>query len=140
MASSCCNEIVVTQAVTSVVVVAGGEQGPPGAGLPTGGTVGDFLRKTTTGTNWDSGAELTKISFETYSKNLKSVNYSFNFSTTGDLESIVYANGVTKTFQRDTAGVITSIVLTGTIPAEVTHTTKTFNYNSSGTLTAIAYS
>jgi hypothetical protein len=77
--------------------------------------------------------------FETVSKNLKSWNAAFNY-TTGLLTSIVYTSGaqtITKTFNR-TAGALTSIVLSGDTPSGI-DLTKTLNYTTS-VLTSISYS
>jgi hypothetical protein len=113
MTDSCCSNIVVVNETTSVIV-AGGEQGPPGVSAP--------------------------ITFETYSKNLKAIDYSFIFDSSGNLDHINYSNGVVKTFTRNIAGAITSITLSGVVPPEVSHTTKNFTYDSAGVLVSISYS
>lgn len=77
--------------------------------------------------------------FETVSKNLKSWDYTLNY-TSGDLTSIVYTDGVdtiTKTLNY-TSGDLTSIVLSGDTPSGI-DLTKTLSYTS-GDLTGIAYS
>jgi len=77
--------------------------------------------------------------FESVSKNIKSWDYTFNY-TTGVLTSIVYTDGVstiTKTFNY-TTGLITSIVLSGDTPAGI-QLTKTLNYTGAN-LSGVAYS
>jgi hypothetical protein len=89
-------------------------------------------------------SQLAKIDaeyFETVSKNLKSFPYDLNY--TGDkLTSIVYDLGggddITKTLNYS-AELLTTIVLTGTLPSGIGSTTKTLTY-SSGKLTTITYS
>jgi hypothetical protein len=64
-------------------------------------------------------------SFETVSKNLKSIDATYNY--TGDnLTSIVYNNGITKTLNY-TGDNLTSVVLSGATPSGI-DLTKTFNY------------
>lgn len=77
--------------------------------------------------------------FETVSKNLKTWNYSLNY-TSGNLSSMVYTNGIdtiTKTFNY-TGPNLTSIVLSGDTPNAI-FLTKTFTYSGSNII-AIAYS
>tara|TARA_R110001606_G_scaffold56301_1_gene136488 strand:+ start:1879 stop:2820 length:942 start_codon:yes stop_codon:yes gene_type:complete len=77
--------------------------------------------------------------FETVSSNLKSWNYSLNY-TLGELTSIIYTDGVdtiTKTLYY-TTGDLTSIELTGDTPAGI-NLVKTLTYTT-GNLTGIAYS
>jgi hypothetical protein len=138
MAECCVLEIIDSPAPVQVIVSC--EQGPAGPGIPSGGLVGDFLRKTANGYDWVTPEELIDISFETYSKNLKAVDYSFVFDSSGNLDHIDYSNEITKTFIRNAAGAITSITLSGVIPPEVTHTTKNFAYDSAGVLVSISYS
>jgi len=76
-------------------------------------------------------------SFETVSKNLKSSNATFTYDGSGNLITITYANGIVKTLNY-TAGILTSIVLSGSIPSGIL-TTKTLTYDGSGNLTNTAY-
>ena len=81
----------------------------------------------------------TPDSFETLSKNLKAWNAMLLYSS-GVLISITYTMGaatILKTFNYS-AGILTSIVLSGDVPSGVS-LTKTFAY-SSGNLTTIIYS
>lgn len=75
-------------------------------------------------------------SFETVSANLPSSDSTLNYNGSGDITSIVYSNGVTKTFNY-TGTDITSIVLSGSTPSGIS-LTKTLTY-SSGDVTGIAY-
>jgi hypothetical protein len=80
-----------------------------------------------------------KNTFELVSKNIKSWDYSFNY-TLGSLTSIVYTDGVstiTKTLNY-TTGTLTSLVLSGDTPSGIS-LTKTLSYTS-GVLTGVAYS
>lgn len=91
-----------------------------------------------TGTQGPQG-ESYQESYETVSKNLKSWNASFNYSS-GNLVSIVYTSGadtITKTFNY-TGSNLTSIVLSGDTPSGI-NLTKNFNYTGSD-LTSITYS
>jgi hypothetical protein len=96
------------------------------------GYKGDKGDKGDTGDSWQQ-------SFETVSKNL--INYPSALNYTGaDLTSIDYTTGggtITKTFGY-TAGVLTSITLSGDTPAGIA-TTKTLGYTA-GVLTSINYS
>lgn len=77
--------------------------------------------------------------FETVSKNLKTWDYTLNY-TSGDLTSIVYTNGidtVTKTLNY-TSGDLTSIVLSGDTLGGI-DLTKNLTYTGDQ-LTAVAYS
>lgn len=76
-------------------------------------------------------------SFETVSSNLSAYNSTLNYNGSGDVTSIVYSNGVTKTFNY-TGTDITSIVLSGSTPSGIT-LTKTLTYTD-GDVTGIAYS
>lgn len=73
--------------------------------------------------------------YETVSKNLKSVSFTLAY-TDGKLTTVTYANGVIKTLNY-TSGKLSSVVLSGTTPAGIT-LTKTLGYTS-GTLTSITY-
>jgi hypothetical protein len=74
--------------------------------------------------------------FETVSKNLSAFEYTLNY--TGDeLTSIVYANGVTKTFTYGPDG-LASIILSGATPGGI-DLVKTFTYNV-GKLAGVSYS
>lgn len=77
-----------------------------------------------------------ETTFETVSANLPSSNATLNYNVGGDITSIVYSNGVTKTFNY-TGTDITSIVLSGSTPSGIS-LTKTLTY-SSGDVTGIAY-
>jgi len=74
--------------------------------------------------------------FETVSKNLKSVWYTLNY-TSWELTSIVYSNGITKTLNY-TSSKLTSIVLSWTTPSWI-DLTKTLTYTWD-TLSSISYS
>lgn len=75
--------------------------------------------------------------FETVSANLKAYDYTINYDGNGDVTSIVYSNGVTKTLNY-TSGDVTSIVLSGSTPSGIS-LTKTLTYTS-GNVTGITYS
>lgn len=76
-------------------------------------------------------------SFETVSSNLSAYSNTLNYNGSGDITSIVYSNGVTKTFNY-TGADITSIVLSGSTPSGIS-LTKTLSYTS-GDVTGITYS
>lgn len=76
-------------------------------------------------------------SFETVSSNLSSYANTLNYDGNGDITSIEYSNGVTKTFNY-TDGDITSIVLSGSTPSGIA-LTKTLTYTD-GDVTGITYS
>lgn len=76
-------------------------------------------------------------SFETVSNNLPASNATLNYNGSGDITSIVYSNGITKTFNY-TGEDITSIVLSGSTPSGIT-LTKILSYTS-GDVTGITYS
>jgi len=102
-----------------------GPAGLPGADGPAGlpGPQGESYQET----------------FESVSKNIKSWNYSLNY-TLGALTSIVYTDNIstiTKTLNY-TLGKLTSIVLSGDTPSGIT-LTKTLNYTGSN-LSGIVYS
>ncbi len=89
-------------------------------------------------------AQLTKIDkeyFETVSKNLKTYPYTLNY-TVDTLTSIEYDLGggdsITKTLNYS-AQLLTTIVLSGTLPSGIGSTTKTLTY-SSGKLSTVTYS
>jgi hypothetical protein len=88
------------------------------------------------GTTWELNGSFLEDTFESVSKNLKSINSTLNYSS-DRLTSIVYANGVTKTlnYSGDT---LTTVVLSGSTPGGIS-LTKTFTY-SGDTLTGVAYS
>jgi hypothetical protein len=75
--------------------------------------------------------------FETVSANLSAYDYTINYNGSGDVSSIVYSNGVTKTLNY-TSGNVTSIVLSGSTPSNIS-LTKTLTYTS-GDVTGITYS
>ena len=96
-----------------------GPQGPQGPAGPPG-----------------SGGGGAADSFETVSKNLAASDGTLNY--TGDvLTSIVYANGITKTFAYGPDG-LSSITLSGSTPGGI-DLVKTLVY-SSGKLASISYS
>jgi hypothetical protein len=74
--------------------------------------------------------------FETVAKNLDASGATLNY-TSGNLTSVVYANGITKTLNY-TSGDLTSVVLSGATPGGI-DLTKTLSY-SGGDLTGISYS
>lgn len=76
-------------------------------------------------------------SFETVSANLSAYSNTLNYDVNGDITSIVYSNGITKTFNY-TGTDITSIVLSGSTPSGIS-LTKTLTYTS-GDVTGITYS
>jgi hypothetical protein len=101
------------------------------------GLKGDKGDKGDTGSQGPQGEFET--TFESTAKNLKSWDYSLNYSG-GVLASIVYTNGVdtiTKTLNY-TGSTLTSIVLSGDTPSGI-ESTKTLNYTA-GVLTSISYS
>jgi len=75
-------------------------------------------------------------SFETVSSNLSAYDSNLNYNGSGDITSIVYSNGVTKTFNY-TGTDITSIVLSGSTPSGIT-LTKTLTYTD-GDVTGVSY-
>jgi YD repeat-containing protein len=90
------------------------------------------------GTRWESTVSpYISNSFETVSKNLKASNATFTYDGSGNLITITYANGIVKTLNY-TLGILTSIVLSGSIPSGIL-TTKTLTYDGSGNLTNTAY-
>ena len=76
------------------------------------------------------------VSFETVSKNLDAADATFAYSS-GQLQTITYANGVVKTFAYGPNGLAT-ITLSGTTPGGI-DLVKTF-LSSSGVLTGVSYS
>lgn len=82
-----------------------------------------------------SGGTLAE-SFETVSKNLRAVDAVLNYSG-GDLVSIVYANGITKTFGYS-GGNLSTVTLSGATPGGIS-LSKGFTY-SGGDLVAVDYS
>lgn len=77
-------------------------------------------------------------SFETVSKNLQSYDYTINYNGSGDVSSIVYSAGITKTFNY-TSGDVTSIVLSGSTPSGI-DLTKSLTYDLDGNVEEITYS
>jgi len=77
-----------------------------------------------------------KQTFETVSKNLAASDVTLNY-TDGDLTSLVYANGITKTLSY-TSGNLTTITLSGATPNGI-ELVKTLAYSSGGDLTGISY-
>lgn len=74
-------------------------------------------------------------SFETVAKNLDASNAVFNYSS-GDLATIIYSNGVTKTMTY-TSGDLTKITLSGSTPNGIT-LNKNLSYTD-GDLTGVTY-
>ena len=74
--------------------------------------------------------------FETVSANLSAYGNVINYDINGDVTSIVYSNGVTKTMNY-TLGDITSIILSGATPSGIA-LTKTLTY-SNGDVVGITY-
>lgn len=103
-----------------------GTQGPQGATGPQGAM----------GPQGPPGAGSITNSFETVSQNLSAVDASLNYSL-GNLSSIVYTNGVTKTLNY-TGDKLSSIVLSGSTPGGI-ELTKTLTY-SGDNLVNITYS
>jgi hypothetical protein len=92
-----------------------------------------------TGTEYQQvggGGSTAQETFETVSKNQKSVDYELVY-TDGDLTSIVYANGITKTLGY-ADGELVTITLSGSTPAGI-DLVKTLTYTD-GELTSVAYS
>jgi hypothetical protein len=83
-----------------------------------------------------SSSGSSQSSFETVSSNLSAYDYTINYNGSGDVSSIVYSNGVTKTLNY-TADDVTSIVLSGSTPSGI-ELTKTLTYTS-GDVTSISY-
>lgn len=75
--------------------------------------------------------------FESVSSNLKSYDYVINYDVSGNVSTIVYSNGVTKTLNY-TSGDVSSIVLSGSTPSGIS-LTKTLTY-SLGDVVGITYS
>lgn len=83
-----------------------------------------------------SSSGSSQSSFETVSSNQSAYDYEINYNGSGDVSSIVYSNGVTKTLNY-TSGDVTSIVLSGSTPNGI-ELTKTLSYTS-GDITSINY-
>lgn len=114
-----------------------GDQGPQGIQGPQGET-GVTGATGATGPQGPQGASWQE-EFETVSKNLKSWNASFNYSS-GNLVTIAYTQGaqsIIKTFNY-TGENLTSIVLSGDTPGGIS-LTKTFLYLG-GSLAGVSYS
>lgn len=77
------------------------------------------------------------ISFETISNNLQAYNATLNYDVNGDITSIIYSNGITKTFGYS-GGDIVTVTLSGSTPTGV-ELVKTLTYTS-GDVTGITYS
>jgi hypothetical protein len=112
----------------------------PGTGnLPTNTTYWQVIsQKGDTGATGPTGASFQE-EFETVSKNLKSWDATFAYSS-GVLNTITYTDGVdtiVKTFNY-TGSQLTSIVLSGDTPSGI-DLTKTFGYTGSS-LTSVSYS
>ena len=102
---------------------------------PTNGQVPVY---NSTNQRWENGAVSGGIadSFETVSKNLDASGATLNY-TGEQLDSIDYANGITKTFNY-TGDNLTSVVLSGSTPSGI-DLTKTLSYTGDN-LTGVAYS
>lgn len=97
----------------------------------------DLSGLTKTNGKYDLGGSGATNSFETVSTNLSAYDYTLNYNGNGDVTSIVYSNGVTKTLNY-TGDDVTSIVLSGSTPSGIS-LTKTLTY-SSGDVVGITYS
>jgi len=97
----------------------------------------DLSGLTKTNGKYDLGGGGSTNSFETVSANLSAYDYTINYNGSGDVSTIVYSNGVTKTLNY-TSGDVTSIVLSGSTPSGIS-LTKTLTY-SSGDVMGITYS
>lgn len=98
----------------------------------------DVLKYNSTTGLWENGVGGSSDSFETVSKNLQSYDYTINYNGSGDVSSIVYSAGITKTFNY-TSGDITSIVLSGSTPSGI-DLTKSLTYDLDGNVEEITYS
>lgn len=80
--------------------------------------------------------------FETVSRNIRGAASAIAYSNAGDVSSITYSSTVhgvvTKQFSYDGAGRLTSLSLSGNVPAGVP-TTKTFSYDANDNLVGTAY-
>lgn len=76
--------------------------------------------------------------FETVSQNLDSSNASISYDGNGRIDSITYANGITKTISYDGNGRISTITLSGSTPLGI-DLTRTMSYNVGGQLTGTVY-
>ena len=83
--------------------------------------------------------ELEVASFEYISKNIRSSGSSITRDADDRIATMTSSDGITKTFNRDAEGKISSITLSGSIPSGLTVTTKTFS-RSSGLLSGFSYS
>ena len=112
---------------------AGSEPAHPGyVPAPTAGQAGYIF----TAGGWVSPTALgVNPTFETVSKNLKSVQFTLSY-TAGVLTSLTYSNGIVKTLNY-TGGVLTSIVLSGATPSGIS-LTKSLSYTA-GALTGVTY-
>lgn len=123
-----------------VLVLSNGEEIDAGAPYGLGqGNGGNINVLTQTGETSESLAKkYVAFAFETVSKNLRSANGVINF--TGDfLTSINYADGITKTLNYNGGGLLTSVVLSGSTPADI-KLTKTFTWDASDLPTSFTYS
>lgn len=81
--------------------------------------------------------------FESVNRNIKTYPYVLNYNISDQLDTIVYttpSGSITKTFNYDGGGTLTSIVLSGAgLPAGLTLLTKTLGYTT-GQLTSVTYS
>lgn len=77
--------------------------------------------------------DLASNTFETVSKNLAASNYTFTF-VDGDLVSLTYANGITKTLNYSGEG-LASVTLSGATPGGI-ELTKTLTYSGGDPVSA----
>jgi hypothetical protein len=82
-------------------------------------------------------AAFAKQSFETVAKNLSASNAELTYSS-GDLETVEYSNGITKTLAYNGGGDLETITLSGSTPAGIT-LVKTLGYDD-GNLSTITFS
>jgi hypothetical protein len=78
-------------------------------------------------------------SFETVSRNLVSADAVLNYSESGDLSSIEYSNGITKTLTYNAGGDLITITLSGSTPSGI-DLVKSLGYSGSGDLVSVSYS
>lgn len=97
------------------------------------------VKKTTIVSGGGSSSSTSGLSdsFESVSANLSAYDNTLSYDVDGNITSIVYTNGVTKTFNY-TGTDITSIVLSGSTPSGI-ELTKTLTYTD-GDVTGITYS
>jgi hypothetical protein len=77
--------------------------------------------------------------FETVSRNLVSADAVLNYNGGGDLTSIVYENGITKSLTYNDGGDLITITLSGSTPSGI-DLVKSLGYSDSGDLVSVSYS